>query len=138
MTNPATEAVFGSVASASASDLNDTLASAEASRRGWASRSSKDRGEILTAAARILATKVGDAARELSREQGKTIAEATGEYARAVETLEWYGAHAEELCAPTPHGSNRMIIPEPLGVAAAFTPWNYPAVIIARKLAPAL
>ncbi|MER9883760.1 NAD-dependent succinate-semialdehyde dehydrogenase [Mesorhizobium sp. M0118] len=138
VTNPATETVFGSVAAASASDLDEALSSAEASRRAWSSRPSKDRGEILIAAARILATKVGDAAKDLSREQGKTIAEATGEYARAVETLEWYGTHAEELSAPIPHGPNRMIVPEPLGVVAAFTPWNYPAVLIARKLAPAL
>lgn len=138
VTNPATKMVFGSVAAASASDLDEALASAEASRRAWSSRSPKERGEILVAAARILSTEVSDAARDLSREQGKTIAEATGEYARAVETLEWYGTHAEELSAPIPHGPNRMIVPEPLGVVAAFTPWNYPAVLIARKLAPAL
>lgn len=138
VTNPATEKVFGSVAAASASDLDEALASAERSRRAWSSRPAKERGEILVAAARILATKVGDAAKDLSAEQGKTIAEATGEYARAVETLEWNGRHAEELSAPIPLGPNRMVVPEPLGVVAAFTPWNYPAVLIARKLAPAL
>ncbi|MER9732491.1 NAD-dependent succinate-semialdehyde dehydrogenase [Mesorhizobium sp. M0217] len=138
VTNPATEKVFGSVAAASASDLDEALASAERSRRAWSSQPPKNRGEILVAAARILATKVGDAAKDLSREQGKTVAEATGEYARAVQTLEWYGTHAQELSAPIPHGPNRMIVPEPLGVVAAFTPWNYPAVLIARKLAPAL
>ncbi|TIS30976.1 aldehyde dehydrogenase family protein, partial [Mesorhizobium sp.] len=57
---------------------------------------------------------------------------------RAVETLEWNGRHADELSVPIPLGPNRMIVPEPLGVVAAFTPWNYPAVLIARKLAPAL
>ncbi|MGX9575426.1 NAD-dependent succinate-semialdehyde dehydrogenase [Mesorhizobium sp. f-mel] len=136
--NPATEKVFAFVTSASAPDMNEALASAERSRTAWSSWPAKDRGEILVAAARILATKVEAAARDLSAEQGKTIAEATGEYARAVETLEWNGRHAEELSAPLPLGSNRMIVPEPLGVVAAFTPWNYPAVLIARKLAPAL
>ncbi|AZO59480.1 MAG: NAD-dependent succinate-semialdehyde dehydrogenase [Mesorhizobium sp.] len=136
--NPATEKVFGSVASATVSDLDEALASAERSRKTWSSRPAKERGETLVAAARILATKVGTAAKDLSAEQGKTIAEATGEYARAVETLEWNGTHAEELSAPIPLGPNRMIVPEPLGVVAAFTPWNYPAVLIARKLAPAL
>lgn len=138
VTNPATEKVFGSVAAASASDLDEALASAERSRQAWSSRPAKERGAILVAAARLLATKAGDAAKDLSTEQGKTIAEATGEYARAVETLEWNGMHAEELSAPIPMGPNRMIVPEPLGVVAAFTPWNYPAVLIARKLAPAL
>ncbi|PBB52164.1 MULTISPECIES: NAD-dependent succinate-semialdehyde dehydrogenase [Mesorhizobium] len=136
--NPAIEKVCASVATASASDLDEALTSAERSRGAWSLRPAKKRGEILVAAARILATKVGDAAKELSTEQGKTIAEATGEYARAVETLEWNGTHAEELSAPIPWGPNRMIVPEPLGVVAAFTPWNYPAVLNARKLAPAL
>ncbi|MER8615116.1 NAD-dependent succinate-semialdehyde dehydrogenase [Mesorhizobium sp. M1216] len=136
--NPATEKVFASVASATVSDLDEALASAERSRNAWSSRPAKDRGEILVAAARILAEKAGAAAKDLSAEQGKTIAEATGEYVRAVETLEWNGRHAEELSAPIPMGPNRMIVPEALGVVAAFTPWNYPAVLIARKLAPAL
>ncbi|MER8634065.1 NAD-dependent succinate-semialdehyde dehydrogenase [Mesorhizobium opportunistum] len=136
--NPATEKVFGSVAAASAPDLDEALASAERSRKAWSARPAKDRGETLVAAARILAAKLGAAARDLSAEQGKIIAEATGEYARAVETLEWNGTHAEELSALIPMGPNRMIVPEPLGVVAAFTPWNYPAVLIARKLAPAL
>ncbi|MES0220028.1 NAD-dependent succinate-semialdehyde dehydrogenase [Mesorhizobium sp. C280B] len=136
--NPATEKVFAWVASATVPDLDEALASAERSRKAWSSRPAKDRGEILVLAARILAAKLGVAARDLSAEQGKTIAEATGEYARAVETLEWNGTHAEELSAPIPMGPNRMIVPEPLGVVAAFTPWNYPAVLIARKLAPAL
>ncbi|MFC0804443.1 NAD-dependent succinate-semialdehyde dehydrogenase [Ensifer sp. P24N7] len=136
--NPATEKVFASVASATVSDLDEALASAERSRRAWSSRPAKDRGEILVAAAGILAAKLGTAARDLSAEQGKTIAEATGEYARAVETLEWNGTHAEALSATIPMGPNRMIVPEPLGVVAALTPWNYPAVLVARKLAPAL
>ncbi|MEI9401926.1 NAD-dependent succinate-semialdehyde dehydrogenase [Mesorhizobium argentiipisi] len=136
--NPATEKVFASVASATVSDLDEALASAERARKAWSSWPAKERGEILVAAASILATKIESAARHLTAEQGKTIAEATGEYTRAVETLEWNGRHAEELSAPIPMGPNRMIVPEPLGVVAAFTPWNYPAVLIARKLAPAL
>ncbi|WP_026187692.1 NAD-dependent succinate-semialdehyde dehydrogenase [Ensifer sp. BR816] len=136
--NPATEEVFASVCSASTADLDEALAAAEQSRRAWSSRPAKERGKILRAAAKILDANAGAAARDLSAEQGKTIAEATGEYKRAVETLEWNGAHAEELSASIPMGPNRMVVPEPLGVVAAFTPWNYPAVLIARKLAPAL
>ncbi|MER9567507.1 aldehyde dehydrogenase family protein, partial [Mesorhizobium sp. M0571] len=74
--NPATEKVFASVASATIPDLDEALASAERSRKAWSSRPAKDRGEILVAAARILAAKVEAAARDLSAEQGKTIAEA--------------------------------------------------------------
>ncbi|MEI9426181.1 aldehyde dehydrogenase family protein [Mesorhizobium sp. Cs1299R1N3] len=136
--NPATEMVFASVAAASSSDLDEALASAERSRRAWSSRPAKERGDLLVRAARILAAKIPYAVKDLSTEQGKTIAEAAGEYARAVETFDWDGTHAEELSAAIPMGPNRMIVPAPLGVVAAFTPWNYPAVLIARKLAPAL
>ncbi|TIM50198.1 MAG: aldehyde dehydrogenase family protein, partial [Mesorhizobium sp.] len=70
--NPATEKVFASVASATVSDLDEALASAERSRKAWSSRPAKERGEILVSAASILAEKAGAAARDLSSEQGKT------------------------------------------------------------------
>lgn len=138
LVNPATEKVFGQVASASGSDLDEALASAARSLDAWSSRPAAERGALLVRAARILEKKVDAASRALSLEQGKTIAEAAGEYARAVETLEWNGTHAEELSAAIPMGPNRMIVPEAIGVVAAFTPWNYPAVLNARKLAAPL
>ena len=136
--NPATEEVFGKVASASEPDLEEALASAEQSLDAWSSKPARERGALLVSAAHILEKKIGAAAQALSVEQGKTIAEAAGEYARAVETLEWNGTHAEALSATIPMGPNRMIVPEAIGVVAAFTPWNYPAVLNARKLAAPL
>ncbi|MER8437184.1 aldehyde dehydrogenase family protein [Mesorhizobium sp. M1312] len=136
--NPATEQAFASVASASSQDLEDALASAERSRPAWAALAARQRGAILVAAANILAGRVGAAAKALSAEQGKTLAEAAGEYRRALEMLEWNGTHAEELSASLPMGPDRMLVPEPLGVVTAFTPWNYPAVLNARKLGAAL
>ncbi|MER9770149.1 aldehyde dehydrogenase family protein [Mesorhizobium sp. M0189] len=136
--NPATEQVFGQVASASVSDLDEALASAECAREAWAALPAGDRGAILVKAAGILKDKIDAAAKSLSREQGKTIAEAKGEYERAVETLEWNGQLAENLSKPIPMGPGRMIVPEGIGVVAAFTPWNYPAVLNARKLAAPL
>ncbi|RWI16721.1 aldehyde dehydrogenase family protein [Mesorhizobium sp.] len=136
--NPATEQVFASVASASIEDLDDALAAAERSRGAWAALPACERGALLIAAARILASRVDEAARSLSGEQGKTLAEAKGEYRRALEMLEWNGIHAEQLCASLPIGAGRTLVPEPLGVIAAFTPWNYPAVLNARKLGAAL
>ncbi|MGX9148268.1 aldehyde dehydrogenase family protein [Mesorhizobium sp. 128a] len=136
--NPATEQAFASVASASTKDLDDALAAAERSRYAWAARPARERGALLVAAARILAARVDEAAKALSAEQGKTLAEAAGEYRRALEMLEWNGAQAEELCASIPMDSGRTLVPEPLGVVTAFTPWNYPAVLNARKLGAAL
>ncbi|MER9159304.1 aldehyde dehydrogenase family protein [Mesorhizobium sp. M0778] len=136
--NPATEQVFGQVASASVSDLDEALASAERAREAWAALPAGDRGAILVKAAGILKGRMDAAAKSLTREQGKTIAEAKGEYERAVETLEWNGKLAEQLSKPIPMGPGRMIVPEAIGVVAAFTPWNYPAVLNARKLAAPL
>ncbi|MBH5392169.1 aldehyde dehydrogenase family protein [Bradyrhizobium diversitatis] len=133
--NPATAQEFGHVAVASASDLDDTLKSAEDSLLPWSSTPAHERGAVLVRAAQILKGKIESAASALSKEQGKTVAEAKGEYARAVETLEWNGIHAKELSAPFSIDHKRTIVPEAIGVVAAFAPWNYPAVLNARKLA---
>ncbi|WP_024520862.1 aldehyde dehydrogenase family protein [Bradyrhizobium sp. Tv2a-2] len=136
--SPATEREIGRVAIASASDLEDALTSARLSLQRWSNTPARERGALLVRAARILKEKLQTAATALSKEQGKTLVEAWGEYTRAVETLEWNGMHAERLSAPFPIDEKRMIAPEPIGVVAGFTPWNYPAVLNARKLAPAL
>lgn len=132
--NPATEQEIGRVAVASASDLDDVLMSAQASLPQWSSTTAEERGRLLIRAAQILKEKIEIAAAALSREQGKTLAEAKGEYARAVEMLEWNGAHAGKTSAPFSIDEKRIVIPEAIGVVAAFTPWNYPAVLNARKL----
>lgn len=133
--NPATEQELGRVAVASGPDLDDALTSAQANLLRWSNTPANERGALLNRAARILEGTIDAAAAALSREQGKPLAEAKGEYARAIETLAWNGSHAEELSASFPIDERRMIIPEPIGVVAAFTPWNYPAVLNARKLA---
>jgi succinate-semialdehyde dehydrogenase/glutarate-semialdehyde dehydrogenase len=136
--NPATARRIGQVAVASAGDLDEALASAQDSLASWSQMPALERGKFLVRAARILEGKIDAAATALSNEQGKTLAEARGEYARAAETLEWNGTHAAELSAAIPMGEKRMIVPQAIGVVAAFTPWNYPAVLNARKLAAPL
>ena len=136
--NPSNAKEFGKVAAASITDLDEALRSASTSRIAWSNTAAPERGALLIKAAQILRENIEPAAIALSMEQGKTLAEARGEYARAVETLEWNGEHAEELCARIYMGEKRMIVPEAIGVVAAFTPWNYPAVLNARKLAAPL
>src|SRR5262245_30211803 len=91
LVNPAVERVFGKVASASESDIEEALSSAKHSLDAWSSKPARERGALLVSAAHILQKKTAAAAQALSCEQGKTIAEAQGEYARAVETLAWNG-----------------------------------------------
>jgi succinate-semialdehyde dehydrogenase / glutarate-semialdehyde dehydrogenase len=136
--DPARAVIIGRVAKASSEDLADALDAARRARAEWRAVSPRQRGQILIDAARLLEPRIEAAAKALCAEQGKTIAEATGEYARAIETLIWNGEQAETLCAPFEVDPARYIAPEPIGVVAAFTPWNYPAVLNARKLAAPL
>ncbi len=136
--DPSTEEAVARVPVAGPGDLDRALAAAARSRNAWAGTDVRERAVILKRAAEILAAKVGETSRRMVREQGKTLAEASGELERAPETFLWNAAQAEALCKPEPIDSRRSLHPRPAGVVAAFTPWNYPAVIVARKLAPAL
>jgi succinate-semialdehyde dehydrogenase/glutarate-semialdehyde dehydrogenase len=74
-------------------------------------------------------------------EQGKTLRESRGEYERAVKAIDWNASKTTYFCAPKhlpTAGFERFVQPEPAGVVAAFVPWNYPAILSARKLAAAV
>lgn len=136
--DPASEREIGRVARASSTDLSDALASARRAQERWAATPARERGAILMRAADIMRSKVQDAAKALSDEQGKLIAEAAGEYLRVTETLIWNGEQAVALTAPIRLDARRTLTPQPVGIVAAFTAWNYPAVLNARKLAAPL
>lgn len=137
--DPTTETVVGQVAHAEDVDVNRAVDAARHAFSHWRTTSVAQRSAILRQAAARLSEHVDDAALALTTEQGKPLAESRAELARAVETFEWHAANAESICAPRVATDGSTVVrPEPLGVIAAFTPWNYPAVIIARKLAAAL
>jgi succinate-semialdehyde dehydrogenase / glutarate-semialdehyde dehydrogenase len=136
--NPATEQEVVRVACAGPQDLEQALAAAGQSAAKWRDTPAEERGRMLRAAADILRSRIDSASALLSEEQGKTVAQARGEFLRAVETLAWNGNQAAVLSEPVPAGDTRVMVPEPAGVVAAFVPWNFPAVLTARKLGPAL
>jgi succinate-semialdehyde dehydrogenase / glutarate-semialdehyde dehydrogenase len=139
--NPADETVIGSVVCASTEDVGYALEVAEAARRSWRTCSPSERGAILIRAASLMRVRIKKYAALLTLEQGKTLAESLAEWERAIETFEWHGKEAERLNDPETiktSSGDRTVMPEPMGVVAAFTPWNYPVVIIARKVAAAL
>jgi len=141
ITNPADETVVGSLVCASLEDIRDALVAAEGARQSWREHPPVERGAILTRAAGLMRGRIKENSELLTLEQGKTLAESETEWDRAIETFEWHGREAERLNATTAFQTSRgkrSVVPEPMGVAAAFTPWNYPAVIIARKLSAAL
>ena len=141
--NPARAAeVLAVFPSATAADAAQAAAAAAEAFPAWAATPAPARGAVLFKAAELLTERMGEVARTLTREEGKTLAEATGEVARARDILRYFAGEGwrmggDVLPANAPHAmlySRR----EPLGVVAVITPWNFPIAIPAWKIAPAL
>jgi aldehyde dehydrogenase (NAD+) len=127
------------------SDQTDTRAAVAAAQRGfpaWSALTAVARGRILSKASQILESRKGELAELLTREEGKTLAEATGEVQRAIDIFRFFGGLSYTLGGQTlPHdlpGNLLYTRREPLGVVALITPWNFPVAIPAWKMAPAL
>lgn len=140
--NPATHEVLADVPRASRQDLDDALAAADKAFRPWRRMPAVDRGNILTTAATLLRARADQIARNMSLEQGKTLPEAILEIMLSAETFDWYAAEGRRangrvMPARLP-GARQMVLPQALGPVAAFTPWNFPGLLPARKIAPAL
>ncbi len=110
--------------------------------RPWADMPLERRCRLIADFAATLAAKAPTLARAYSREHGKTVAEAKAELARAVDTIQWATVAAEGVTRsamlPAREGLTRLISVEPVGPVLAIVPWNFPAVVLARKLGPAL
>lgn len=120
----------------------EAVASAAAARSQWAATPAPARGRVLLDAADLLAQRLATAARDLVREEGKTLGEATGEVRRAVDLLRYHGAAAWRATGETFPASQPSTLVyttrHPLGVVGLITPWNFPLAIPTWKLAPAL
>jgi succinate-semialdehyde dehydrogenase/glutarate-semialdehyde dehydrogenase len=142
VTDPATGLEAGRVALADPEDVRGAVAAAQAAFNGWAATPAAERGAVLKRAARLMTERSPRIAGTLSLEGGKTTAEALGEVSRAAETLAWNGEEAGRIEGRVISGkapaSQRLAVPGPVGVVAAFTAWNFPAVLTTRKLGAAL
>ncbi|WP_414447015.1 NAD-dependent succinate-semialdehyde dehydrogenase [Burkholderia sp. 22PA0099] len=139
--NPATAGVLGEYAHASPADIDAALDAAERSAMRWRNTPPDERYRILRRAADLLRARIETAAPLLSLEQGKPIAEARAEFAGSADILDWYaeeGRRAYGRIVPGSPGTRLMVTAEPIGPVAAFTPWNFPATTIARKVGGAL
>ncbi len=123
----------------------DALAAIDAAQKAapsWAATTPPARGRILSKASQILESRKAELAELLTREEGKTLAEATGEVQRAADIFRFFGGISYTLGGQTiPHdlpGNLLFTRREPLGVVGLITPWNFPIAIPAWKLAPAL
>lgn len=140
--NPATEATIAEVADGTPDDALAACDAAATAQPVWAATPPRERAEILRACWRTLVDHTDELATLIVREHGKPLADARGEIAYGAEFFRW---NAEETVrirgeiATAPSGANKMIVHHPpVGVVAMITPWNFPAAMITRKLAPAL
>jgi aldehyde dehydrogenase (NAD+) len=141
--NPAdTREVVASYPLSGQPDTAAAVAAAQQSFAGWSGMTSIARGRVLSKASQILESRKGELAELLTREEGKTLAEATGEVQRACDIFRFFGGLSYTIGGQTiPHDlPNNLLFTrrEPLGIVGLITPWNFPIAIPAWKLAPAL
>jgi alpha-ketoglutaric semialdehyde dehydrogenase len=123
-------------------DLDEAVRAASAAAQGWGRRSIHERAQVLSDAADLLDRRAEDYGTELTREEGKTLAEGVGEVRRAAQILRFNAGEAHrdagEVYSSPRAGESILVVRRPLGVVAVITPWNFPAAIPAWKIAPAL
>jgi succinate-semialdehyde dehydrogenase/glutarate-semialdehyde dehydrogenase len=140
--NPASGEPIGNVAQAMPADLERALAAAERGFALWRHTSAFERARILRRTAALLRERSELVSRLMTLEQGKVIAESRQEVERGAETCEWMAGEAQRIYGRTIGGRaanvSQTVIKEPIGIVAAFTPWNFPVNQMVRKLAGAL
>lgn len=135
--DPATDETIGHVPIATMSDLDDALAAAERGFRHWSTMGVDKRTPILKEAVRLLRERAQQIGEIMSREQGKPVAEGRAEVMRSAALLEWDIEESRRIYGkviPGATGTTNLVVRVPVGPVAAFTPWNFPASIPARKL----
>jgi len=139
---PATGTVLANVADATVDDALAALDAAHRAQPGWAAQAPRRRSDILRGAYERMLAQADRLAELIVRENGKPIAEARGEVVYAAEFFRWYAEEAvriEGQLLTAPAGGNRIVtLQQPIGVALLVTPWNFPAAMATRKIAPAL
>lgn len=140
--NPANNSVIAELGCASRADLDTALEAADKGFSSWSRTSPYERSKVLRRAADLLRSRAEPIAVQMTLEQGKVLAEARNELASASDVLEW---NAEEgrraygrLVPARAEGVRNMVVMEPLGPVAAFSPWNFPVNQAVRKIGPAL
>lgn len=140
--NPADETVLASVASCTIEDAKDALNAADAAFADWAGRTPRQRAEVLRKAFDLMTARLEDFARLITLENGKAHADAIGEATYAAEFFRWFAeeaVRADGMITHAPASGARIIVQhKPAGIAVLVTPWNYPAAMGTRKIAPAL
>jgi len=140
--DPATEKVVASVASASEADAAAALDAAQAAFADWAARKPRDRAEVLRRAFELMTRDAERFARLITIENGKPLGDSRAEVAYAAEFFRWNAEEAVrnigEVSRAPSSGARILVHHKPAGIAVLVTPWNFPAAMATRKIAPAL
>jgi succinate-semialdehyde dehydrogenase / glutarate-semialdehyde dehydrogenase len=141
--NPATGKEIGKVAHASVPDLDRALAAAQKGFEKWRDMPAIERNKIMRGAAALMRQRAGEIGAILTQEQGKPLAEAKGESMAAADIIEWFadeGLRVYGRIVPSRFNlaARQMVLKDPVGPVAAFTPWNFPINQVVRKMAAAL
>ncbi|MBL8487776.1 MAG: NAD-dependent succinate-semialdehyde dehydrogenase [Rhodocyclaceae bacterium] len=142
VTNPATGEAIARVPDMAAAETRRAIEAADRAWGPWRAKSGKERAAVLRRWFDLIVANVDDLALLMTTEQGKPLAEARGEVLYAASFVEWFAEEAKRVYGdviPAPTPDRRLVVlKQPIGVAAAITPWNFPAAMITRKVAPAL
>jgi succinate-semialdehyde dehydrogenase/glutarate-semialdehyde dehydrogenase len=140
--NPATERPLGKLPHASTADLDRALEAAQKGFNVWRATPAYERAKVLRKAAALVRERHENIARIMTQEQGKVLAEAKAEVLVTADIIEWYAEEGRRSYGRIVQGRaknvRQMVLQEPVGVVAAFTPWNFPTLTPARKIGGAL
>jgi succinate-semialdehyde dehydrogenase/glutarate-semialdehyde dehydrogenase len=140
--DPSTGELLASVADATVKDGLETIEAASRAAAGWAATPPRKRAELLRSCFERMVANSEWLAQLISLENGKALADAKGEVLYAAEFFRWYAEEAVRLdgeISTSPSGANRIVVMyQPIGISLLITPWNFPAAMATRKIAPAL
>ncbi|WP_025541674.1 NAD-dependent succinate-semialdehyde dehydrogenase [Vibrio parahaemolyticus] len=142
VTNPATGELLGYAPVSTENDILNGIERASVAQKEWAALPAKTRAGMLCRWFQLLLENKADLGRLMTLEQGKPLAEAQGEVLYGASFIEWFAEEAKRTYGetiPAPSADKRLVtIKQPIGVACAITPWNFPIAMITRKAGPAL
>ena len=140
--NPATEKPLARLPHASQSDLDAALGAAEKGFKVWRATSAYDRAKVLRKAASLVRERAEVIARIMTQEQGKVFGESRLEVLTTADIIEWFAEEGRRAYGRIIPGrvknTRQIVVQEPVGVVAAFTPWNFPTLTPARKIGASL
>ena len=142
VSDPATGELLARVSALGEAETERAITAAVIAQRSWQAMPAHERAGILRAWHDAILRNIDDLALLMTREQGKPLAESRGEIRYAASFIEWFAEEAKRVqgdVTPHPQADKRIVVlKQAVGVCAAITPWNFPAAMITRKVAPAL